>query len=242
MNRFEPTEFALDNALHRLNLGSTVEQRLDILRQLAEDWRGSLRNGDGFTKEELKGIPIPIPLRRWYQAAGRRTSILSGQNHLLGPEKLKLDHDGRVLFYVENQGVYVWSTMLQGDDPPVWGRFNEADIPWTEEGMTLSEFLIGACLFQAIMDAPFGAAAAWAEQEMLDKIASSISPLPLVSWRWPVFPSRFYGRNGAFMFACPYDGNPDNKAFSIWVGAKTAPPLAFLKELVDEGWEYAALE
>jgi hypothetical protein len=135
----------------------------------------------------------------------------------------------------------LWSTTLESNDPPEWGRFNDIRVPWTKEGMTLSEFLIGACLFQAIMDAPFGASMAWAEQATLDRIAEVIHPLPLAPWRWPANPSRFYADRGAFMFAAPNDDNLGNKAFSLWIGAKTKEPVAFLKQIVDDTWEHVAL-
>lgn len=242
MNHPQVSPTILDQSLHCLDPRATAEQRLAVLQQVVEYWHGPLRPDDGFSEQDLKNIPIPTPLHRWFRLGGRRTSILSGQNKLFGPSELELDPDGRILFYVENQGVYIWSTTVEGDDPQVWGRFNEADASWTEEGMTLSEFLIGACLFQAVMAAPFGATAAWANQKTLDRIASFISQLPLVPWRWPAFPSRFYVRNGSFMFAGPNNENQGNNAFSIFVGAKTAQPLAFLKQIVDEGWEYTALE
>jgi hypothetical protein len=120
---------------------------------------------------------------------------------------MKLDDEGRLLFHVENQGVYLWSTSLERDDPPVLGRFNETGVPWSKVGMTLSEFLIGGCLFQAVMDAPFGASVAWADQATLDRVAEVIRPLPLVSWRWPAYPSGFYAKEGAFMFVSPNDDN-----------------------------------
>jgi hypothetical protein len=220
----------------------SVHERLATLRRLAEYWHGPVGPDESFTEEELRGKPVPFPLRWWYQLAGRHESIISGQNMLLEPAELKLDQEGRLLFYVECQGVYLWSATMDGDDPPVWGRFNEPHIPWTEEGMTLSEFLIGACLFQAIMQAPFGASAAWAEESTLKKISVELAPLPLIAWRWPSYPSRFFARNGALMFASPNDDNQGNKAFSIWIGAKIEQPLAFLKPIVDKKtWEYLAL-
>jgi hypothetical protein len=92
------------------------------------------------------------------------------------------------------------------------------------------------------MQAPLGASAAWAEDATLNKISLKMTPLPLVPWRWPSYPSRFFARNGAFMFACPNDDNECNKAFSIWVGAKSEQPLAFLKPIVDKmTWECIAL-
>jgi hypothetical protein len=233
---------SLDESLNALDSHSSVEYRLSVLRQFAELWHGPIRPGDGYAEDELQGRPIPHPLRRWFRLAGHRRGVFSGQNALLAPEELTVDSDGRVIFYVENQGVYVWSTMLEGDDPPVLGRFDDPETPWTEEGVTLSEFLIGACLFQATMSARFGAAASWADQTTLDQVATHLTPLPLVPWRWPASPARFYARKGAFMFACPNNGNQGNEAVSIWIGSKTAEPLAFLKTIVDKRWEYVAIE
>jgi hypothetical protein len=41
-------------------------------------------------------------LRWWYGRAGRRRAILSGQNCLLDPDRLRV-RDGLLEFYVENQ-------------------------------------------------------------------------------------------------------------------------------------------
>jgi len=231
----------LDDALRRLGPSSTTQERLDVLRQVAEFWHGPISPDDGFSEEELRGKPIPFPLRWWFRLAGRRTSISSSLNSLLGPDELATDSDGRLVFYVEAQAVYVWATMPDGDDPPVFGRFNEPEIPWTQEGMTLSEFLLGACLFEGIINAPFAAWASWVEQSTLDMLAAELSPLPLIPWRWPAFPGRFFARNGAAMFVCSNDDRRGNTAFTIRAGAKSEEPLAFLKEIVDDGWEYVAL-
>ena len=179
---------------------------------------------------------MPSVLKRWYGWAGRRKEIMSGQNFLKEPQGLKLLDDGRLLFYVENQGVYLWSTSADGTDPPVYGRFNEEGIPWTEEGVTFSEFLIGVCLFEAIMQAPYGASAAWATKETVTKIVAVLPPLALTPWRWPSDTSRFFGHNGAFMFVAP-NGEAH---YSIWVGATTEAPLQFMKEVTDESWEYVS--
>lgn len=231
-----------DDSLRRLGPHSTTEDRLNVLRHIAEFWHGPIGPKDGFTEEELRGKPIPASLSWWFRLAGRRTWIMSGQNDLLGPEKLAVNDEGRLLFYVESQGVYLWATLPDGDDPIVLGRFNEPGIPWTEEGMVLSQFLIGACLFQAIMAAQFGASASWIDQATLDKLAAKLPELPLAPWRWPAFPGRFFARGGAGMFACPNGISQGNLGFSVWIGAKAAEPLAFLKNVVDRDWEYVALE
>ncbi|HET6324401.1 MAG TPA: hypothetical protein VFG04_06850 [Planctomycetaceae bacterium] len=173
--------------------------------------------------------------------AGRRDEILSGQNRLLTPTELAVDEEGRLTFYMENQGVYVWSTLAEGEDPPVSGMFEEIPPTWTEEDMSLSEFLVEVCLFEAILSAQFGAAAGCASQTTLDRLRPELPLLPLAPWRWPNYPSQFFAREGAFAFVAPYEHRGE-VAFSIWIGAKTSRPLSFLEGMVgDPEWEHVAL-
>src|SRR5262249_21498351 len=145
---------------------------------------------------------------------------------------------GRALFedWVDEPSQVVASE----EDPAVWGRFNEVNRPWTNEGMRLSEFLIQVCLFEAIMAAPYGASAAWADEATVRKVTETLKELQLPPWHWPGFPTRFFYGNGAFVAACPNGIWENKQGYSIWAGAMTEHPLAFLKEIVDEGWEYVA--
>src|SRR5262249_19636290 len=138
---------------------------------------------DGIPEGELAGLRIPYPLRWWYRWAGRRTNILSRQNFLLDPGELKI-RDDLLEFYVENQYCYQWGTLPGGDDPPVFGRKPPSG-PWEPEGMTLSEHLILACLFEAVMcHAPYGASASWLSGPVLNRIIEHIPSIPISPWRW----------------------------------------------------------
>ncbi len=233
--------FTLAQALHGVNKKKqSVHDRLVTLRRLAEHWHGPLQPGDGFTEDELQGKPIPYPLRWWYQLAGHRTNIMSGPNFLQEPDRLELDQEGRVAFSYENQCCYQWGTTLESDDPPVLGREAKSD-PWTPEGMVLSEFLIEACMCEAIIHAPYAASAAWIVSDVLATIAARIPALPLAPWRWPEA-TKFYAANGAFMLAMPNGEYGGKQGHSVWIGAKTEHPLAFLKAIVnDKNWEYISL-
>jgi hypothetical protein len=92
---------------------------------------------------------------------------------------------------------------------------------------------VEVCLFEAILSAPYRAAG-WAEESTLARLQKELPPLPLTPWRWPQFPSQFYGREGAFMFACPNLTPEGAQAYSVWIGAKSPQPLAFLKVLGNE--------
>jgi hypothetical protein len=236
---------SLDSALSNMGDNSDLQTRLSLLKMLAEHFHGPINPSDGIGEEELNQWSLPKPLRWWFQLAGRRSEILSHQNHLLCPDKekpeyLRVAEGERLLFYSENQGVYHWSTACEGNDPPVWGRFNEQGEPWTEEGMPLSAFLIGICIFEAIMQAPHGASVSWIDQEGLNRLTGNLPELRLVPWRWPAFPTRFYYHQGAFMMSSPNDNSEGKKQFSVWIGAKTADPVSFLKDFVDDTWEHCA--
>jgi hypothetical protein len=135
--------------------------------------------------------------------------------------------------------VYQWSTLPYGDDPWVFGRYENTD-PWQMEDVRVSEHLILACLFEAIMcHVKYGASAAWLDQDRLDIIVQTIPPLAIGPWQW--VGSKFYGRHGAFMCAAENGEEEGKKWYSVWIGAKTEHPLQFLKPLLDKSWDYVAI-
>jgi DNA invertase Pin-like site-specific DNA recombinase len=198
---------------------------------------GPIKPEDGMSDAELAGVPLPLPLRWWYRWAGKRTEIMSGQNILFHPVderhrywQLAIEGD-HLHFYDENQGVYHWSTLPHGDDPPVFGRYQSTD-PWELEDVTLSQHLILACLFEALLcHARYGASISWLEEQKLSEIARTIPPVAIAPWRW-MDGTRFFAGRGAFM--CAAGG-------SVWIGAKTEHPLQFLKPHVDDTWDYVAI-
>jgi hypothetical protein len=241
-----PAEIAtLDQALDRLRQQTTVRDRLAILQQVVEFWHGPIRPEDGLTDAEMTSQPLPLPLRWWYRFAGKRSEIMSGQNILFAPRDFQNKYrmlrviNGRLFFYVENQGVYQWSTLLEGDDPPVFGRY-EGRGRWAKEGVTLSEHLFLMCLFEAVMcHATYVASASWLPEHKLREIIHTIPPLAVGPWRW--IDMTFFARRGAFMCTARHPLDKGTKEYSVWIGAKTPEPLQFLKPLVDEKWERVAL-
>lgn len=229
------TDSELDDALSRLTQPLTVGARLGILQDVAEYWNGPISGEDGIPEKELQYVAAPLPLRWWYLLAGRRPEFIGYQNHLCPPEKLKASDDGRVSFYWENQGVYEWATLIDGDDPPVWGRFNHVST-WTDEGLSLSEFLIGACLLEGIFHAPFGASAGTADEKARKGMLAPLREMGTSPWHWPGYPSRFYHGKGAFAFVAPYDPT-EEQVYSIWIGARNREALAFLRDM-DYEWDY----
>lgn len=230
---------AVDAALARLNHPIGVEERLWVLRQVVNYWHGPIRPEDGFSERELEGLAMPYPLRWWYRWAGRRTEIMSGQNFLLAPEKLTIKDD-LLEFYVENQYCYQWGTPLEGEDPPVFGRLSPAD-PWEPEGMTVSEHLILACLFEAIIcHSPYGASTNWLEEDRFARIVEHVPPIAIPPWRW-TGSMQVYAKGGAFLFTTGSGEIGGKRGCSVWIGAKTEHPLQVLKPYIGEDWEYVAV-
>jgi hypothetical protein len=235
---------SLDTALDLLRRPTTVHDRLGILQHLVNFWHGPIRPEDGMSDADLTWVPLPLPLRWWYRWAGNRSEVMSGQNHLFVPRDQERKHgqitvkDGRLYFYSENQGVYQWSTLPDGDDPPVFGRY-EGRSRWAHEGITLSQHLILMCLFEAVMcHAKYTASAAWLDEEGFEAIAKNIPPLAIRPRRW--MRTRFFSGQGAFMCAAESGTADDKKGYSVWIGAKTEHPIQFLRPHLDKAWRYIA--
>jgi hypothetical protein len=237
---------ALDEALDRLKQPTTVRDRLDILRQVVNFWHGPIKPEDGMSGvEQVGGVPLPLPLQFWYGWAGKRTEVMTGQNILFTPRdyryrsRILAIKDGRLRFHVENQGVFEWSTLPEGKDPPVFGRY-EMKGEWTCEKVRLTEHLILTCLFEAIMcHANYGASATWLDEDRLNAIAQTISPLMIAPWHW--LDTKFFARSGAFMCAAVNGEDKGKTYYSVSIGAKTEHPLQFLKPLLDKSWEYVSI-
>ena len=241
----------VDRALDRLRYPMTAEDRFGVLQQLVNYWHGPIQPEDGMSDIEIGSMPLPLPLRWWYRWAGKRTEIMTAQNILLVPRDYEHRHrmlalqNGRLIFYVENQGVYQWSTLPHGDDPPVFGRW-ECRGRWAPERITLSDHLILMCLFEAIScHAKYGASITWLAEGKLREIFKNVPPLAIRPWRW--LGTRFFIGQGAFVCAAE-SRNPKEKFrhgeeryYSVSVAAKTEHPLQFLKPFLDDKWEYVAI-
>jgi hypothetical protein len=211
---------------HLLNPGPAAT------RHFLTEWHGQHRPDYGSPPEEI-GRRVPAPLRDFYEFAGRWPNVVV-QNRLLAPGEVERT-GRRLIFYIENQGVYAWATELEGTDPRVWGTWNNE---WYPEEEPLSRFLLQIVLFEAAFGAPGGAAAAWLDPKAHEALVSRLVALPLGAWRWPDYPTRFYARDDVVAVICP-NRAPDSTDFvSVTVGARNAEALAFLEDLVDRSWEY----
>ena len=216
----EPAE----SEIVRLTPASSTAQRMRALEVFLERWHGHSKARKPLKRKRLA---MPRPLAEFYELArGRHAVVFNSLPRIPEPT------DGRLVFCVENQGVYLWSTEAKGNDPAVWGRFDEPGMSWRREKERLSGFLIELGVFEAIYGAPCGATAAHLESAAVRRLCSRMTRLPLGAWRWPAYPSRFYARKGALAFI-----SPNGNECSVYVGAKHPAVLDFMADLIDDAWQ-----
>jgi hypothetical protein len=96
------------------------DDRWSIVRQVYADWPTPLGAEDGISTdritaaEERLRVRLPAALREWYEMAGARDDLRGRGNHLLTPERLRVDdEDGMLIFYQENQCSCQWGLNLK---------------------------------------------------------------------------------------------------------------------------------
>ena len=143
---------------------------------LLTEWRrDELR---GYDRSALEGVSIPRVLHRYYELAGR----LSTWNlHLVPPDELTVEN-GRVRFVIEEQGVYSFMTLPEGDDAPVWLVEDERAIELDEP---LSRFLYQYALFEAQGMASGAGGWGYVRRDDLPRLLAVLPRLPLAPWPHP---------------------------------------------------------
>jgi hypothetical protein len=205
----------------------------DAVARFIEAWHGPAARAP---RELLLG-PLPESVRRLASLAEGWPAVFV-QNELVDDPEWARDGNRRV-FYVENQGVYVWATDGVGADPVVWGRFNEPDERWQAEREPLSRFLLQIVVFEAILGAPYGAAASWITLPQLQAALGPLERLPWGSWRWPAEPSWFYAGSDALAFVGSNGRWPwgPSDHFDAFIGARTRKGLAYLRDVQGIRWD-----
>jgi hypothetical protein len=205
-------------------------------------WHGPRRDAFGVPSERLAG-PMPAVLREFYAFAGRWPAAVRF-NELVDPDALEVDDDGMLMFCAENQGVVIWATEPDGDDPPVYVKGSTIDDPagrlgWRREGEPLSRFLLQLALFEAMQHAPFGGVALAQPREGWSAILAPLSELPLADWNWPAAGTRFWAADDAVAQVIPDEGVETKE---VHVGARTAAAAAYLRGLPDQIWDTVWLD
>lgn len=143
-------------------VSGSPDERFDEFERFIEHWLGTRKVDYGVPADVLAALELPKPLRRFYAFLGNwPESPMCTQNVLRPAETLANQKGaavGLVEFAVENQGVYRWATVAEGDDPPVYFAEHWDDLPadapfgdypapgWYDWDPSLTNFLIDYAL------------------------------------------------------------------------------------------------
>jgi hypothetical protein len=208
----------------------------DTYKRLLVEWCGPRRTEYGLPTEATQRRPMPASLREFYEFAGNWPGVIV-QNRLLPPSEMWTE-DGKLVFYVENQGVDIWATApTETPDAPVWVRENDPGESWFEEE-PLSRFLLQLVVYETIMGAREGAMAAWLPLAEMEQLSRRVHELPLAPWHRPLYPTRFYAGERVLLTVMPNPGPEDEAYVSLYVGALDADALTIVADHVDDSWDY----
>jgi hypothetical protein len=232
--------------------------RFDLARRFVEAWHRPLGPDDGVPVEDLDraearlGRSLPRALRRWYELAGRERFFphqLRNTNVLLPPEDLEI-RDGVLAFYAHDRAPMAWLLReedLALADPPVYvdayllkASYELVPSELLIENATLSEFLLEMMVHQTIFRAP-QLARATGGPELLQLIGDTCQALPLATWRWPAWPTRFLVRDDLLLYASHVVdfGVPDPAVFEVYAAARTDDAMLSLPAEDRVAWEGA---
>lgn len=208
----------------------------DSLEQFLTRWYGPADREAAVTA--VDGDAVPRPLRDWFALTARWSTPVSTQHHVLSQPWIE---DGRLVFWVENQGVWLWATTAGGDDPPVYDRENVDGEPWQPTGVALSAFLLHVAVFEAVMSCQHGASASWVSLTQWEAILAPLRPLPMPDWRWPAAGHRLYAADGLLAFCGPNPGPGETAETAtlreVWVAADEPAGLAYLTGIEGVQWD-----
>lgn len=189
------------------------------------------------------GHRMPRPLCEWFQVVSRWSRPIAVQNRVLGVDEVWVE-DGRLVFWVENQGVWLWGVDLEGDDPRVYDRENEPGRPWQPTSVTLSVFLVHVAVFEAVWNAQFGAVAAWITPDRLDEVLAPLTPIPGAAWRWPSPRHQLYVGDEVLAFAGPNYGAGETAETAeyreVFVAGAEPSAVRYLSTINNVEWDWAS--
>jgi hypothetical protein len=149
--------------------------------------------------------------------------------------------DGKLVVWMENQGVWEWAVDQDADDPDVYDRKNEDDEPWQPTGPRLSDFLVHVAVFETIMNPDHGAGVSGIGRNQCQDILTPLKPIPNTRWRWPGPGSSLYAGDGLLALAGPTD--PDDQPdeahpWGLFLAARDHTGVDYLTRLPHIQWDW----
>jgi hypothetical protein len=114
-----------------------AESAFAFIEWFAREWLTPIRDGDGYTAEQVAaaeerlGLRLPASLAAFYRLVGHRRDLTSGQDRLIGLNSLTVQN-GSLIYRDEAAGITTWGVRvcdLGLADPPVVIGFSSGR-PW----------------------------------------------------------------------------------------------------------------
>lgn len=114
-------------------------------------WYGPPTTDPG--RSTITAVPIPTALSEWYRTTSRWSTQLVFHNRVVPPHEIKIAQ-GKVLFWVENQGCCYWATDATSESSAVYVREEWGpDSAWRQICESLESFLLHVIVDEAITGA-----------------------------------------------------------------------------------------
>ncbi len=192
---------------------------MEAIRVLARDWLSI--GSEPFSGHRIvDGAPASL---RWLH---REELAVASQNQWVSPDELAAE-DGRLVFYVENQGVCVWATAPSEANGPMWVQ-DASEEMWREESPALDGFLLQAMIFETVAGAPWGGLVSWCEKKDALKVCATMTRLTLAP---TARLGELYAGEDLLMTRVP-NGDGD----TLWIGARTQAAEDRVRGIADLDW------
>lgn len=175
----------------------------------------------------------PRELVDWHEISAQWNGEITSHNYAIPLSELTME-DGKIPFWVENQGTWVWAFDPTSEDFSVYEREpSDEPTPWRRTGERLSDFLIHATILEAILGAPAtkvaqGVSAGWLWSQ------EGSRELSLPAWNWPARDSRILFGESWLALVHPCD-DPD-AGHDITLAARASGDLSWAENMPGIRW------
>lgn len=180
-----------------------------------------------------KSPDAPRELVEWHEISAQWGGAITSHNYAIPLAELAAE-DGKIPFWVENQGTWVWAFDPNNEDYSVYEREpSDEPTPWRRTGERLSDFLIHATILEAVLGAPATKVAQGVAADWLWSVEGS-HELPFPAWNWPARGSRIlFGEN---WLALTHPSEYPETGHDITLAARTPDNLSWAEDILGVEW------
>ncbi|MGA4966952.1 hypothetical protein [Streptomyces pseudogriseolus] len=188
------------------------------LRSFVRAWYGPP------TSPNVTPTPSLTPeLTEWHHISSQWDRGITTQNYAIPLCELAAK-EGKVPFWVENQGSRLWAFDQTDKNRLVYEKDpSNRSNPWTSTGESLSTFLLHATVVEAIFGAPVMKVSQGVD---VNWISSQAHEIPFVAWNWPTRDSRILASEEWLALVHPGDSKDE---CDLMVAATTPEHLEWVR-------------